>query len=98
MLERTVLKLVVIILITLGTLIARGHVGLIHWYHYQRVSEKDMPKYCCVMGSSLWVIGLSEAIPLVLDSSLGVGLMLLGCGVGLAIMTYGQFRYNHGFF
>ncbi len=90
------------VLIILGTSNYRGNVSSIHWYNRTRVSREDMPKYARCVGSGTLVVGISLIVSALLESVFQTSvfdyLILLGCAVGLGIVLYGQFKYNHGIF
>lgn len=80
----------------------KGNISSIHWYNRRKVSEEDRPKYGKIMGIATIVMGLSFSLTAILlmifDFELLYFLVIPGTVVGLAMMLYAQFKYNHGLF
>lgn len=86
----------------LGVLNIRGDVSSVHWYNRWRVSTTDLPAYGRIIGKGTLLIGLSVSCAaggqMMYASDLWWYVLLAGLIIGVSIMIYGQFRYNHGFF
>ena len=90
------------ILLALGVANIRGNISSIHWYNRRKVTEEDRTKYGKWVGAGTCTIGGS----LVLSALLGMAfraaaldyVVLGGCVIGLALILYGQLRYNRGIF
>lgn len=91
-----------ILLVVLGSSNIRGNIASVHWYNRRKVTEEDRPKYGKWVGAGTCTIGGS----LVLSALLGMAfraaaldyVVLGGCVIGLALILYGQLRYNRGIF
>lgn len=80
----------------------KGNISSIHWYNRRKVTEEDRPKYGKIMGIATIIIGLSislTAILLMIFNSEFLSILVIpGVVVGLVMMFYAQFKYNHGLF
>ena len=90
------------VLTVLGTTNIKGNISSIHWYNHRKVAERDIPKYGKCMGSGTLIMGfsliLSALLEVIFKTTIFDYIVLTGCVVGLAIMLYGQFKYNKGIF
>jgi len=90
------------VLTLLGIMNIKGNVSTIHWYNRRKVNKHDIPKYGKCMGAGSIIMGIALIVSAILEfafkSSLFDYLLLDGCFVGLAVMLYGQFKYNKGIF
>ena len=90
------------VLVVLGTTNIKGNISSIHWYNRRKVAERDILKYGKCMGSGSLIIGVSLILSALLEAIFKTTIfdyiVLTGCVVGLAIMLYGQFKYNKGIF
>ena len=84
------------VLIVLGITNIKGNISSIHWYNRRKVSERDIPKSgTLIMGVSMMLSALLEVI---LKTTIFDYIVLTGYVVGLAIILYGQCKYNKGIF
>ena len=90
------------VLIVLGITNIKGNISSIHWYNRRKVSERDIPKYGKCVGSGTLIMGvsmmLSALLEVILKTTIFDNIVLTGYVVGLAIILYGQFKYNKGIF
>ena len=90
------------VLIVLGITNIKGNISSIHWYNRRKVSERDIPKYRKCVGSGTLIMGvsmmLSALLEVILKTTIFDYIVLTGYVVGLAIILYGQFKYNKGIF
>ncbi len=97
-----ILLLVLGIVITVfGLVNISGNISTIHSYNRKNVKEEDAASYGRIMGTGTLIIGLAMIIAYVLKSMRSVSeewVLIPGLVLGLAIMLYGQFRYNKGLF
>ena len=67
-----------------------------------KVAEIDIPKYGRCIGVGTLIMGLSLIFSAVLEvifkTAIFDYIVFAGCVIGLAIMLYGQFKYNKGIF
>ncbi len=89
-------------LIFLGVMNIRGNISSIHWYNRRKVSQEDAPAYGKCVGIGTAIIGGAILLTVLLNACFRTEsfalLTLAGCFVGLAIILYGQFKYNKGIF
>ena len=95
--------LVGMLCIIMGLLIwLKRRVSLIHDYHYQKVSEKDLPAYSRGIGLGLIVMGAGicmSAFLLLVKPSLWCDIpMLAGIVGGILILNKTQKKYNGSWF
>ena len=85
-----------------GAIWLRKKITLIHDYHYKKVKEEDKKAYTAVMGKGMMVLGagcILSGLVCAFGKEAWIGPVLIGGFVlGLGLMLYGQFRYNHGIF
>lgn len=101
--EKWMVFLVVgVVLVILGIFNMKGNISTIHWYNRRRVAGSDIPKYGKCVGAGTLMIGASLIISVLFESlfktAVWDNMVLLGCVAGLAVVLYGQFRYNKGIF
>ena len=91
-----------ILLIAIGILNLKGHIGTIHRYHRRRVSPEDAPAYGRAMGAGTLVVGGSIATAAVFRMIFDLEALdyftLAGVIIGLVLMLFAQIRYNRGIF
>ena len=91
-----------VLLSILGITNIRGNISSIHWYNRRKVAACDVPKYGKCMGAGTLMFGgsliVSALLEAVFQTAVWDNIVLLGCAAGLAVMLYGQFRYNKGIF
>ena len=93
-----------ILLTATGFAISKGHISLLHSYHYKNVTDRE--GYCKAMGKTTMIMG----IPVIISSftmlfpsvklmeSAGTVILLVGLVVGCAILFKHQYKYNGGLF
>lgn len=90
------------VLAALGITNMKGNISSIHWYNRRKVAESDIPKYGKCMGAGTLIMGvsliLSALFQVIFKTTAFDYIVLTGCAVGLALMLYGQFKYNKGIF
>lgn len=90
------------VLIVLGITNIKGNISSIHWYNRRKVSERDIPKYGKCVGSGTVIMGvsmiLSALLEVIFKTTMLDYIVPAGYVVGLAIILYGQFKYNKGLF
>ena len=90
------------VLIVLGITNIKGNISSIHWYNRRKVSERDIPKYGKCVGAGTLVMGgsmiLSALLEVIFKTAILDYIVLTGYAVGLAMILYGQFKYNKGIF
>ncbi|MCD8353744.1 MAG: hypothetical protein LUC47_05475 [Clostridiales bacterium] len=90
-----------VILLILAGMNFSGSISSIHWYHRQKVTADDAPKYGRAMGIGTGIIGLCAIVTAALEAVTDWNLdavIIGGCVVGLGVMLYAQVKYNHGLF
>ena len=87
-------------LIVLGIINFHGNIATIHWYQRTKVSEANRIPYGKCMGISTGLIGVTSIITGILqllsEQEENFYVLLAGVILGLIIMVYAQFKYNHG--
>ena len=90
------------VFIVLGITNIKGNISSIHWYNRRKVAESEIPKYGKCVGSGTLIMGvsmmLSALLEVILKTTIFDYIVLTGYVVGLAIILYGQFKYNKGIF
>ena len=93
-----------ILLIATGFAISKGHISLLHSYHYKNVVDRD--GYCKAMGKTTMIMG----IPVIISSftllfpsvelleSAGTVILSSGLIIGCAVLFKHQYKYNGGLF
>ncbi|MCC8156566.1 MAG: hypothetical protein LUC21_07455 [Oscillospiraceae bacterium] len=96
------LLIIGLLISVLGIVNISGNIRTIHSYNRRKVREKDIPKYGRVMGSGTLIIGISLILAFALislDVDISIDYIVIpAIIVGVAIMLYGQFKYNKGIF
>ena len=90
-----------IFLSVLGIVNIMGNISTIHAYNRRRVKEEDVPKYGRAVGAGTLVIGISLVLAFLVSfwSEAAIDYVVLpALAVGLVLILYGQFKYNHGIF
>ena len=99
--EHFVLLIWGIFLSILGIMNMQGNVGTIHAYNRRRVREEDIPKYGRAVGAGTLVIGIGLALAFAATlwwEAAVPYIIVITLAAGLALIVYGQIKYNHGFF
>lgn len=85
----------------IGMMNIKGNINTIHSYNRRKVKEEDKPKYGKTIGVGTLIVGISVILAFVVslwNEDLMPYIAAPGIVIGLAIMIFGQFKYNHGFF
>ena len=102
MLKSIVLIICGVLLIIVGIFNVMGDISSVHSYNRRKVQEKGRKKYGLFIGLGTIAIGASLIITSILEliftNSLLDIIILVGCGIGLALILIGQFKYNKGIF
>lgn len=100
--ENIILLVIGLLISALGIVNISGNISTIHSYNRRKVREEDIPKYGRVMGSGTLIIGISLILSFALislDVDISIDYIVIPAViVGVAIMLYGQFKYNKGIF
>ena len=80
----------------------KGNISTIHSYNRKNVQEEDIPKYGKMVGSGTLVIGIALIVSYILSFA-GMErwknvVMIPALAAGLALIVYGQIKYNKGLF
>lgn len=99
--ENTMLLILGIFISVIGIVNIRGNISTIHSYNRRKVKDKDIPKYGNAVGTGTLVIGvvlvLSYAVYFWNEAAIPY-ITIPGIILGLALILYGQIKYNHGIF
>lgn len=95
---------VAVLLVATGFVISKGHISLIHSYHYKNVVDRE--GYCKAMGKTFMLMGIPTFISSFLFlfpaiqfvEVLGSAILLVGLTVGIAFIFKVQYKYNGGLF
>lgn len=90
-----------LVLCVTGMVNIRGNIRTIHFYNRRNVREEDVPKYGKAVGGGTLTMGaaLLIAFPVSFVSETAAAWVLLPLlTAGLALILYGQFKYNKGLF
>ncbi len=78
----------------------KHRIGLLHEYHYDKVSEENKPAFCRLAGIGVLVIGIgfvaSGLAAALTGSLLGLIPMTAGIAAGTALLIAAIARYNRG--
>ena len=99
--EHFVLLILGIFLSIVGVVNMQGNVGTIHAYNRRRVRGEDIPKYGRAVGAGTLVIGIGLVLAfaaMLWCEAAAPYIIGLTFAAGLALIVYGQIKYNHGFF
>ncbi len=102
--EFIVLLIVAILLVASGFAIKKGHISLLHSYHYRNVVDRE--GYCNSMGKSIilmsiptFVCSLTSLFPDIhFLQVLGTSVLIIGHVIIVAILFKYQYKYNGGVF
>lgn len=94
------------VFLAFGVLLRRGHTGLIHDYHQQRVPETERRAYGKAMARGMFVLSLSMAVSGVtmlpgvfsIPRAVPVVVLFAGIAVSLVLLIRAQKKYNGGLF
>ncbi len=102
MTDRIMLLCLGMLLIVLGVLNFCGNIRSIHQYNRTRITEENRRPYGRTVGTGSMIIGASLSVTAILemliDGAFIYFITLGGCLIGLALILYGQFKYNKGLF
>ncbi len=95
---------VALLLTATGLVISKGHISLLHSYHYRNVQDRD--GYCKSMGKTLMLMGIptfissfSVLFPTIhFIEIFGNAILFLGLIIGCAFLFKFQYKYNGGLF
>lgn len=98
------LLVVGILLVATGFVISKGHISLLHSYHYRNVVDRE--GYCKAMGKATMLMGIPVIIcsvtclfPSVQFVEIaGEAILLLGLFIGCVFIFKYQYKYNGGIF
>ena len=99
--EHLFLLLLGIALSAIGVMNIRGNINTVHAYNRRKVKPEDIPLYGKTIGAGTLIIGVALLLAFVitlLKESLAPYVVTPGLVIGLAIILYGQFKYNRGIF
>lgn len=95
-----------IILLSAGLVLAgfglaigkKQKIGLLHSYHYHKVTEENKPAFCRRAGTGILIIGAGLALSGICTALTGRLLSLVfipaGLVIGLALLISAEIRYN----
>ena len=99
--EHIVLLLLGIVISVIGIINMTGNISTVHSYNRRKVKEEDIPKYGKTIGAGTLVIGGSlifAYIAALWEEGYMTYIVTPGIVIGLAIILYGQMKYNRGIF
>lgn len=95
---------IAVLLIAAGVAIRKGHISILHSYHYKNVVDRD--GYCNAMGKTFMLMGIPTFISSIsflfpsihFIEILGNIILLVGLIVGCVFVFKCQYKYNGGLF
>ncbi len=82
------------------TLWKKEKISLLHYYHYNKLSEKDKKAFCKLSGFGVISIGIGISVTAVIigitDSALSFIAFAVGFAVGISLLIYAGNKYNSG--
>ena len=99
--ENIVLLLLGLALSAIGIMNIKGNINTVHSYNRRKVKEEEKPKYGKTIGVGTLIIGISLILSFVVllwNENAMTYVVAPGIIFGLAIIIYGQFKYNRGIF
>ena len=99
--ENTMLLVLGIFISVIGIVNIRGNISTIHSYNRRKVKDEDIPKYGKVVGTGTLVIGVALALSYAVyfwNEAAIPYITIPAIFLGLALILYGQIKYNHGIF
>jgi len=102
--EFIVLIMVAILMLSSGFAIKKGHISLLHSYHYRNVADRD--GYCNSMGKGIMLMSiptficcLTALFPSIhFVQVLGTSVLIIGYIICVALLFKYQYKYNGGLF
>ena len=94
-----ILSLCGIVCTVLGYLLwKRKMIAMLHYYHRDKVKEKDKDRFCTISGCGLTVMGigllLNGMLIAITDSALSFIAFGIGFFVGISMLFYATLKYN----
>lgn len=102
--EFVVMSIVAIFLIVSGIAIKKGHISLLHSYHYKNVVDRDgyckaIGKWTMLTGIPFLLCGFTSLFPNIhFLEVLGSAVLLVGCVICIGFIFKYQYKYNGGLF
>ena len=99
--ENIVLLLLGIAISSIGIVNIKGNINTVHAYNRRRVRDEDIPRYARTIGTGTLIMGLSIVLAFIVslwNEEWMTYVVAPGLVIGLLIILYGQFKYNHGIF
>ena len=99
--ENIVLLLLGLAISAIGIMNIKGNINTVHSYNRRKVKEEDKPKYGKTIGVGTFIIGVSLILSFIVslwNENAMTYVVVPGIIIGLAIIIYGQFKYNRGIF
>ncbi len=98
------LTTVAILMLASGFAIKKGHISLLHSYHYKNVIDRD--GYCKAMGKGImlmsvptFICSLTSLFPTIhFVQILGTSVLIIGYIICVALLFKHQYKYNGGLF
>ncbi len=102
--EFIVLLTVAVLLVASGFAIKKGHISLLHSYHYRNVVDRE--GYCEAMGKGImlmsiptFICSLTSLFPSIhFVQVLGTSVLIIGYIICVALLFKYQYKYNGGLF
>jgi len=93
-----------VLLVASGFTIKKGHISLLHSYHYRNVVDRD--GYCKAMGKGImfmsiptFICSLTSLFPAIqFVQALGTTVLIIGYIISVALLFKYQYKYNGGLF
>lgn len=100
--ENSMMLILGAVLCIIAIMNMKGNISTIHSYNRKNVQEEDIPKYGKMVGSGTLVIGIALIVSYILPFA-GMeqwknAVMIPALAAGLALIVYGQIKYNKGLF
>ena len=99
--ENIVLLLLGLAISAIGIMNIKGNINTVHSYNRRKVKEEDKPKYGKTIGAGTLIMGISLVLSFIVslwNENAMSYVVAPGIVIGLAIIIYGQFKYNRGIF
>ena len=102
--EFIILTTVAVLLFASGFAIKKGHISLLHSYHYKNVIDRDgycdsMGKVIMLMGIPTFICSITALFPSIhFIQVLGTCILIIGSIICVALLFKYQYKYNGGLF
>ncbi len=100
--EKFIFLILGIVFAIIGIINMTGNISSIHSYNRKKVKGEDIPKYGKTVGLGTLIIGLGLITKFVFDlfklENIGWYVIVATLIIGIALMLFGQFKYNKGIF